>query len=109
MLRLMLSLDLTNANGNRADFYKYLQEAGWQKAKNVDTVWLKETNDTSTPDVQALINIERKHIADILINAHKDLKLEKIYYVAQIGNATAVNRVVERRNGVSNAFIESLF
>ncbi len=109
MLRIMLSLDLTNANDNRADFYKYLHDAGWKKVHNVDTVWLKETNDTSNPDAHALIDIDRKHIADILINAHKNLKLEKIFYVAQIGNATPINRVVEKRGIVTNSFNESLF
>ncbi|MBP5100819.1 hypothetical protein, partial [Pseudomonas protegens] len=104
MLKIMLSLDLTNAKDNRAEFYKNLEEAGWKKAKNVDTVWLKETKDYNPQDSQSLLNIEREEIADPLVKAHKKLELDKVYYVAQFGNAAFVSRVIEKRNGVVKAY-----
>lgn len=109
MLKIMLSLDLTNAKDNRADFYKYLEEAGWKKAKNVDTVWLKETKDYNGQDKDSLLNIEKEEIFNPLAKAHKELKLDKIYYVAQFGNATFVSRVIENRNGVLKAYGENLY
>lgn len=109
MLKIMLSLDLTNAKDNRAEFYKYLEEAGWKKAKNVDTVWLKETKDYNGQDKDSLTNIHKIEVVKPLIEAHKSLKLDKIYYVVQFGNAIVVNRVIEKRNGVLNVYSEDLF
>ncbi|VVO23066.1 hypothetical protein [Pseudomonas fluorescens] len=109
MLKIMLSLDLTNAKDNRAEFYKHLEQAGWQKAKNVDTVWLKETADYNGQDKDSLTNIHKKEVISPLIEAHKTLKLDKIYYVVQFGNAAVINRVVEIRNGVLNVYTESLY
>ncbi|QVI88028.1 hypothetical protein [Pseudomonas viridiflava] len=109
MLKIMLSLDLTNAKDNRAEFYNYLEEAGWKKAKNVDTVWLKETKDYNPQDSNSLINVEKEEIVNPLAKAHKELKLDKIYYVAQFGNAAFVSRVIEIRNGVLKAYIENLY
>ncbi|MCK9735527.1 hypothetical protein [Pseudomonas syringae] len=108
MIKVMLSLDLTNENGNRADLYKRLELAGWKKVKNVDTVWLKDFNDYTTLTEQAQKNI-RNDIANPLVAAYKELKLDKIYYVAQIGNSTAISRVVENRKGELGAYPQELF
>lgn len=38
MIRVMLSLDLIEAEDKRADLYGFLTNDGWKKASNVDTV-----------------------------------------------------------------------
>ncbi|WP_122677763.1 hypothetical protein [Pseudomonas viridiflava] len=108
MIKVMLSLDLTNENGNRADLYKYLELAGWEKVQNVDTVWLKDfSNYTSTTEYN--LSQIKNEIATPLVNAYKELKLDRIYYVAQIGNTTAISRVIEVRKGQLGAYPQELF
>lgn len=108
MIKVMLSLDLTNAKDNRADFYKYLEEAGWKKAKNVDTVWLKDYASYTSLDEQTLTKI-KSDIATPFIEAYKSLKLDTVYYVAQIGNGIVISRAVEKRNGEVKAYLQDVF
>ncbi|QVI77582.1 hypothetical protein [Pseudomonas syringae] len=108
MIKVMLSLDLKNENGNRADLYKYLEEADWKKVKNVDTVWLKDFDDYTTINEQVLNSIKGE-IAKPLVTAYKELKLDKIYYVAQIGNTIVVSRVIETRKGDYGVYPQELF
>jgi hypothetical protein len=108
MIKVMLSLDLTNAKDNRPEFYSVLEGAGWKKAQNVDTVWLQDFSKYTSLDEQTLTNI-RNDIARPLLDAYKNLKLDKIYYVAQIGNGAVISRVVEKRNGELKAYVENLF
>lgn len=107
MIRVMLSLDLIEAEDKRADLYGFLTNDGWKKASNVDTVWLKEFNQYTTLDDEQLKKL-RNEIADPVINAHKKLKLRKVYYVAQIGNKCVISRVVEKRDGTTKAYVETL-
>lgn len=108
MIKVMLSLDLINAEEKkRTDFYADLSGAGWKKAKNVDTVWLKDFEGcTSSEDDLKKI---RDNIATLFINSYKKLKLEKIFYVAQIGNEIVISRVVEERSGKVKAYSEKVF
>jgi hypothetical protein len=108
MIKVMLSLDLTNAKDNRPDLYSALEVAGWKKAQNVDTVWLKDFSKYTNLDDQALTNI-KNDIAIPLVKAHKSLELDKIYYVAQIGNSLVISRVVEKRNGDVLAYPQDVF
>lgn len=108
MIKVMLSLDIKNAKDNRPEFNRHLAGAGWKKVQNVDTVWLKNFAEYTTLDKLSLKNL-RSEIATPLINAHKELKLEKIYYVAQLGNTATISRVVEKRDGVLKAYAEKLF
>jgi len=108
MIKVMLSLDLTNAKDNRPEFYSALEDAGWKKAQNVDTVWLKDFNKYTNLDEQTLTNI-KNDIATPFVDAHKSLKLDKIYYVAQIGNGIVISRVVENRRGDVKAYPQDVF
>ncbi|AKF51660.1 hypothetical protein [Pseudomonas syringae] len=107
MIKVMLSLDLTNAKESRPELYSVLEEAGWKKASNVDTVWLKDYKYANLDD-QTVTTI-RNDISKPLIDAHKKLKLDKIYYVAQIGNTTAISRLIEKRAGEVSIYAQELF
>ncbi|MNC34053.1 hypothetical protein D3C75_824690 [compost metagenome] len=108
MIRVMLSLDLIDAEDKRADFYGYLTNDGWKKAKNVDTVWLKRFSDYTALDEEQVKKL-RNEIAAPIIEAYKKLKLHKVFYVAQIGNNCVISRVVEKRDGKTAAYSESVF
>ncbi len=108
MIKVMLSLDLTNAKDKRHELYVALEDAGWKKAQNVDTVWLKDFAKYNHLDQQTLTDMKNA-IATPIVDAHKSLKLDKIYYVAQIGNGLVISRVVESRSGEVKAYPQDLF
>lgn len=95
MLHVMLSLDISKAEEDRYDFYKCLQEYGWEKVSNVDTVWRRDFPSRSTDSISVLATAGM--ISEEMILAAKKLELEKIKYVAQVGNSEAYSRVVEKR------------
>ncbi|MFG0671113.1 hypothetical protein ACF8E6_11255 [Pseudomonas sp. xss_1] len=109
MIRVMLSLDLIGAEEKRADLYGTLEDAGWKKARNVDTVWVKEFRNYSPNLDEDRLKELRGEIATPFIAAYKSLKLSKVYYVAQIGNECVISREVETRGGKLMAYAQSVF
>lgn len=109
MIRVMLSLDLIDAEDKRADLYGMLEDAGWRKARNVDTVWVKEFRNYSPNLDEGRLKELRGEIAAPFFAAYKSLKLSKVYYVAQIGNECVISRQVEMRGGKLSAHVESVF
>jgi len=93
MIRVMVSLDLVNAESRRDEFYKLLAAKGWNKLARVDTVWVfNKTGSTEQDEREAM-----GHIASVLIEAAIEFKPTRIDYVAQVGNNIAIERVVEKR------------
>lgn len=93
MIRVMVSLDLVNAESRRDDFYKLLAKKGWIKLAHVDTVWvLSKMGHTEQDERDAMADIAR-----VLTEAATEFKPTCINYVAQIGNNIAIERVVEKR------------
>ncbi|MBJ2219617.1 hypothetical protein [Pseudomonas sp. MF7453] len=100
MIRVMVSLDLMNAEPRRDDFYKLLATKGWVKLAHVDTVWTFSTPGHSKQDeLNAMADI-----AEVLTEAAIEFKPTRINYVAQIGNNVAIERVVEKRRNQYCAF-----
>lgn len=93
MIRVMVSLDLVNAEPRRDDFYKLLAAKAWVKLANVDTVWtFNKMGHTKQDEIDAAADI-----AKVLTEAANEFKPTRINYVAQIGNNQAIERVVEKR------------
>lgn len=109
MIRVLLSLDLIDAEDKRADLYGLLEDAGWQKAKNVDTVWIQEFHKYTPSLSKERLQELRNEIANPLISAYSILKLSRIYYVAQIGNECVISREVVKRDGTIKAYNAELF
>ncbi len=109
MIKVMLSLDLIGAEEKRDDLYGILEDAGWNKARNVDTVWVKEFRNYAPNLDEERLKKLRSEIATPFIEAYKSLKLSKVYYVAQIGNECVISREVETRGGKLMAYTESVF
>jgi hypothetical protein len=104
MLHVMLSLDLSQAEAERYDFYKHLQELGWEKFGDVDTVWRREFPSRPTDETTAMGTAGE--ISEELAAAAEKFRPEQISYVAQIGNHPAYARVVKKmtsRYGVYDA------
>mgnify|MGYP001040780023 CR=1 FL=1 len=99
MLHVMVSLDLSNAKKDRPDFNKLLADKGWVKLSNVDTVWSILFPKASETNYQLIVEV----IAKTLLEAAKELKLDQVTYVAQIGNFEAIGRYVLKKNGVYKA------
>ncbi len=100
MLHVLLSLDFVNAEDQRADFYKYLEGKYWKKQAGVDTVWtitypLKDQSGFS--DVAS-------NISEILLAGAEGYKPDEMTYVAQIGNAEAIARIVKKKHGTYGVF-----
>lgn len=98
MIKVMLSLDLIDVVDERDDFYAALADAGWKKARNVDTVWLKDFSSYTSTDEDSLKNL-RNEIARSIIKPAKELKIQQVFYVAQLGNKEVISRLVEERSG----------
>ncbi|MEX5593231.1 hypothetical protein [Pseudomonas orientalis] len=100
MIRVMVSLDLVNAEARRDDFYKLLAAKEWVKLAHVDTVWtFSKPGHTKQDELNAMADI-----ADALTEAATEFKLTRINYVAQVGNNIAIERVVEKRGSHYAAF-----
>lgn len=95
MLYSMVSLDLANAKKDRPDFNKLLADKSWVKLSNVDTVWSIFFPKANETDYQLIVDT----IAKTLLAAAKELKLDRISYVAQIGNVEAIGRYILKENG----------
>lgn len=96
MLNATVSLDLANAKKDRPDFNKYLADVTWTKLSNVDTVWTihyPKAEEVNIPKIKT-------DIANTLLAAAKELKLDRIDFVAQVGNGTAIGRHIIKKNGV---------
>jgi hypothetical protein len=98
----MLSLDISKAEEDRYDFYKYLQGLGWEKFVNVDTVWRRDFPRRATDSTTILATAGE--ISEEFIVAAERFELKKINYVAQIGNSEGYARVVEKRFGSYSVF-----
>lgn len=93
MIRVMVSLDLVNAESRRDEFYKFLAAKGWTKLARVDTVWVfYKMGHTEQEERDAVADIAR-----VLTEAAIEFKPTRIDYVAQVGNNIAIERVVEKR------------
>jgi hypothetical protein len=99
MLYVMVSLDLANAKKDRPDFNKLLADKGWVKLSSVDTVWSILFPKANETNYQLIVDV----LAKTLLEAAKELKLDQISYVAQIGNAETIGRYVIKKNGVYKA------
>lgn len=108
MIRVMLSLDLINAETERNDFYALLAGEGWKKARSVDTVWLKEFPFYTKTDEESMTKL-RDEIASSIIKPAKQLKVKQVFYVAQLGNNNVISRVVEKRNDLYRAYPQDLY
>ncbi|WP_454840528.1 hypothetical protein [Pseudomonas hormoni] len=108
MIKSMLSLDLINGEKERDDLYALLEESGWKKVKDVDTVWLIEHPTLNQQDKDSLQTV-KNHLATTLIHAAKTLKLYEVYYVAQLGNAEVIGRVVKKVNEKYSVYARELF
>lgn len=108
MIKSMLSLDLINGEKERDDLYALLDESGWKKAKDVDTVWFIE-HPKLTQQENDSIQTVKNDIAAVLIRAARRLELYEIYYVAQIGNADVIGRVVKKVKEKHTVYARDLF
>lgn len=95
MIRVMLSLDLAKASDERDDFNKLLAKEKWKKLSKVDTVWVLRFDKYDQSSFKAI----QKYVTQFLLDAAKKLKLEKISFVAQIGDAKAIGCQILKENG----------
>ncbi|MCK9750805.1 hypothetical protein LT702_04160 [Pseudomonas syringae pv. syringae] len=108
MIRVLLSLDLKKSEDQRTAFYAFLKEKSWKKTNDVDTVWILEFA-KANPDQDTYRKI-KSLIESTLIEAAKGLKLYKIVYVAQIGNAEYIAKeVMKADNGLYQQFNRPLY
>ncbi|PMY44720.1 MULTISPECIES: hypothetical protein [Pseudomonas] len=106
MIRVLLSLDLKKSEDERNAFYAFLKGKGWNKTHDVDTVWTLEYENANPND-----DTYRKIKNDIkatLIEAAEELKLRRIEYVAQIGNAEYIARAIRTDEGVYKQYTRPL-
>lgn len=108
MIRAMVSLDLIDSEEERDSLYEILAAKNWKKALDVDTVWFLPYSQYSqqTPESTEKIKIS---IRSTLLNAAKELKLHKIFYVAQIGNAEPIGRTIYKKDGEYQCFTRTLY
>lgn len=95
MIRVLLSLDLEKSEEKRDDFYEILASKGWNKTKDVDTVWTIKFGKRD-PDNDDDYKAIRDRLASVLINAATKLKLKRVNYVAQLGNRGVIARVIKK-------------
>lgn len=103
MIRVLLSLDLEKSEEKRDDFYDILATKGWKKTKDVDTVWTIEYPKLD-PDNEDDYKRVRNRLATVFIEAATELKLKRIHYVAQLGNAEVIARVIKKVGNEYNCF-----
>jgi hypothetical protein len=96
MLRVVVSLDLKEADAVRNDFNAFLAELHWVKMSNVDTVWSFHFAERD----QTQHDVTKKYLTDKLMLAAKAFKLKKISAIAQVGNAKAFGHTITLNNGV---------
>jgi len=101
MVHVLVSLDLTNAPKKRYDFDKYLADNDWKKLAGVDTVWAIEFPQYTQVSFVAI----KDKVGGVLLNVAKELEMERIDYVVQIGNAEVISRYVVKKNGNYGIFI----
>ncbi|QRK81878.1 MULTISPECIES: hypothetical protein [Pseudomonas] len=100
MTHVTLSLDFENANAVRKKAYKFLAEEEWVKLDSVDTVWVidyPEYNYNYSDDVRKI----HYNIAKTLKQCAKDLDIERINYIVQVGDRLAIQRQVTYKYGVA--------
>ena len=107
MVRVLLSLDLKKSEGQRNAFYAFLKGKEWKKTHDVDTVWILEYVDAN-PDEDTYRRI-KNNIKATLIEAAEELKLHRIEYVAQIGNAEYIAKAIKKHEGVYQQFNRPLY
>ncbi|KOP51116.1 hypothetical protein OX90_11460 [Pseudomonas coronafaciens pv. porri] len=107
MIRVLLSLDLKKSEDQRTAFYAFLQEKGWKKTHDVDTVWTLEYEDAN-PDDETYQRI-KNHIRSTLIEVSGELNLNRIEYVAQIGNAEYIAKAIKKEDGRYQQFNRALY
>lgn len=103
MIRVLLSLDLKESEDQRRDFYTFLKKKDWKKTNDVDTVWTLEYENASPANDDTYLKI-KNNIKSTLIEASKELKLFRIEYVAQIGNAEFIAKAIKKHEGVYQQF-----
>ncbi len=108
MIRVLLSLDLIDSEDQRDDFYELLKEQNWLKTKDVDTVWTIRFPNANAEKDEHYISLKDK-IARTLIDAATELKLKKIYYVAQIGNKEVIARSIVKEDNKYKCFKRPLY
>lgn len=96
MIHVMLSLDLANAEQQRDAFNKALADEGFIKLTGVNTVW---TYTFPNEPEQRLIDQAARVIRDYLRDLVEELGIEKVSYVAEIGNSSPVGAVIEKIRG----------
>ncbi|WP_236190200.1 hypothetical protein [Pseudomonas pharyngis] len=108
MIRVLLSLDLIDSEDQRDELYEILKKKNWQKTKDVDTVWTLGYTKLDPSKESDFVKI-KNNITSTLITASKNLKLKKIYYVAQLGNNEVIARVIKKVDGEYKAFKRDLY
>lgn len=103
MIRVLLSLDLMKSENQRDDFYAFLKKKGWKKTNDADTVWTLEYENAS-PANDDTYNRIKNNIKSTLIEASEELKLRRIVYVAQLGNAEFIAKAIKKDEGVYKQF-----
>lgn len=99
MVKVLLSLDLIDATkAERDGLYDILAGKNWLKTHDVDTVWTLSYSQHEHSDASVFKKI-RDNIANVLINASSELRLKRIYYVAQLGNHEVIAREISKVDG----------
>ena len=104
MIRVLLSLDLTNKESERDNFNNFLAEQQWKKLAGVNIVWAIEYDDFSQTNEQHVTNVKRD-LSKVLLTAAREFKPDRITYVAQIANIECIGRYIYREGGDYKAFI----
>jgi len=104
----MVSLDLIDSEDERDRLYEMLAAKKWKKAIDVDTVWFLPFSQYSEQTKESTEKI-KNHIRSALLGAAKELKLKKIFYVAQIGNAEPIGRTIYKKNGEYTCYVRKPF
>ncbi|PIA75068.1 hypothetical protein CDR19_02560 [Ectopseudomonas toyotomiensis] len=108
MIRAMVSLDLIDSEDERDRLYEMLAAKDWKKAIDVDTVWFLSYSQYSEQTKDSTENI-KADISSTLVGAAKELKLKKIFYVAQIGNAEPIGRTIEKKHSDYASYVRTPF
>ncbi|MNE63275.1 hypothetical protein D3C76_851970 [compost metagenome] len=98
VIRAIISLDIKSASTTqRNDFDASLEEGGWLKLSQVDTVWCKRF--TGIEDTEEGANDVRNRIIRRVKKAAESGAIERVTYVAQISNRDAIGRIVWLKSG----------
>ena len=103
MIRVMLSLDLADAESERDNFNAFLGEQQWKKLADVNTVWALEYEALSQSSEEDVRNL-KGHISRVLLAAAEQFKPSSITYVAQIGNLEVIGRVIRKKDSEYKLF-----